>query len=83
MHIHTISPKINRLHPLRDLERLGGLTCIHETVPKVDEITVCGSSLIHHRTQASTSMKARPTHTISYLPNYTVKQTQKGYSINH
>jgi hypothetical protein len=83
MHICITSPELNKLYPPRDLERLGGSTCIHETMPMVDELAVHGSGLSHHRTQAFTSIKTRPMHTISYLLNYTIKQTQKGYSINH
>jgi hypothetical protein len=50
----------NRLHPPRDSERLGGSICVHETMPKVDELTVRGSSLSPHMTQAFTSIKHIP-----------------------
>jgi hypothetical protein len=84
MHICTTSPKINRLFPPRDLERRGGSTNIHETMPMVDDLTVRGSSLSHHKTQSSTSNKTCPIHAISYLPNYTIEQTQKTEcNINH
>ena len=47
----------NRIPPPRDSERLGVSTCIHETVPKINELTVHGCSLSHHRAQAFTNTK--------------------------
>jgi hypothetical protein len=49
--------RFNRLPPPRDSEQLGVSTCVRETVPKIDELTVRGSSLSHHRAQAFTNTK--------------------------
>lgn len=50
----------NRLRPPRESKRLGGSTCVHEIMPKVDELTVHGSILSRHKTQAFTSIKHIP-----------------------
>jgi hypothetical protein len=47
----------NRIPPPRDSEQLGVSTCVRETVPKIDKLTVRGSSLSHHRAQAFTNTK--------------------------
>jgi hypothetical protein len=56
--IHALYlPSFNRLPRPRDSEQLGVSTCLRETVPKVNELIVCGSSLSHHRAQAFTNIK--------------------------
>jgi hypothetical protein len=47
----------NRIPPPRESSQLGVLTCIHETVPMIDELIVRGSSLSHHRAQAFMNTK--------------------------
>jgi hypothetical protein len=49
--------RFNMLLPPRDSRQLGVSTCVCETMPNIDELTIHGSSLSHHRAQAFTNTK--------------------------
>ena len=75
VHKYTTSLEINRNHPPRDSRQLGRLACVHETMPKVDDLTVSGSNSRSHRTQAF--MSTNHVLSIKFLTGLNIQPSSK------